>query len=153
MSNLRKLAHLEEQLGEDRFGVLISSDNTGKVKAFCDELLKDTLPSTITIAGRTYNILGFLKGKETSVVGHTMVERAKEMAAHLGEDDGKHILEHKNEIPVALRGKVAFVFTDWRHPDYPEDVAGVFWYGGRWVQLWYWLGNDWFGHRRVLCRK
>ena len=77
MSDFRKLAHLYEQLGEDRFQVLISSDNTGKVKDFCDQLLKDALPTTMTVGDRTYDILGFLRGDETSVVGHTMVERAK----------------------------------------------------------------------------
>lgn len=154
MSDFRKLAHLYEQLGEDRFQVLISSDNTGKVKDFCDQLLKDALPTTMTVGDRTYDILGFLRGDETSVVGHTMVERAKEMSAHLGADDGQYLLDHQQDIPVALRGKVAFVFTDWRHPGVSGGVDYVGWGGGRWVRLWGWLGfGDWVGNDRVLRRK
>jgi len=42
---------------------------------------QDVLPTEMTIAGRTYEILGFLRGDEKSVVGHTIVERAKEMKA------------------------------------------------------------------------
>jgi len=154
MSDFRKLAHLYEQLGEDRFQTLINSDNTGKVKDFCDQLLKDALPTTMTVGDRTYDILGFLRGDEESVVGHTMVERAKEKSAHLGADDGQYLLDHQQDIPVALRGKVAFVFTDWRHPDDSGYVCCVYWSDVRWVRCWGWLGNDgWRGRGRVLRRK
>ena len=146
---LRELAHLQEQLGDERFAALIYSGNTGKVKDFCDQLLKDTLPTTMTVGGRTYDILGFLEKGETSVVGSTMVERAKKMSAHLGEDDGQHLLDHQSEIPVALRGMV-FVFTDWRRPGGPGSVGCVDWGGGRWVLRWIWLDDDWRGGDRVL---
>ena len=154
MSDFRKLAHLYEQLGEDRFQVLISSDNTGKVKDFCGQLLKDALPTTMTVGDRTYDILGFLLGDETSVVGHTMVGRAKELSAHLGADDGQYLLDHQQDIPVVFRGKVVFVFTDWRRPGGSGRVCYVCWGGGRWVQDWSWLGRVyWGGHDRVLRRK
>ena len=154
MSDFRKLAHLYEQLGEDRFQVLISSDNTGKVKDFCGQLLKDALPTTMTVGDRTYDILGFLLGDETSVVGHTMVGRAKELSAHLGADDGQYLLDHQQDIPVVFRGKVVFVFTDWRHPDDSEYVFFVCWDDDRWVQVWSWLGDGcWRGYDRVLRRK
>jgi len=42
----RALAHLEEQLGKERFRVLIDSGNTGKVKDFCDGLIKEVLPAS-----------------------------------------------------------------------------------------------------------
>ena len=154
MSDFRKLAHLVEQLGDDRFAALIDSGNTGKVKEFCGQLLKDALPTTMTIADRTYDILGFLKEEDGgSVVGTTMVVRAKEMSAHLGEDDGQHLLDHQEDIPIALRGKVVFVFTDWRHPDDSGDVAFVRWGGARWVRRWYSLDYVWFISDRVLRRK
>ncbi len=149
----RELAHLKEQLGDERFAALIDSGNTGKVKEFCDQLLKDALPTTMTVGGRTYDILGFLEEGETSVVGSTMVVRAKEMSAHLGKDDGQHLLDHQEDIPEALRGKVAFVFTAWRHPVNPENVAYVNWSGDRWVQNWNGLGSGWSGRDRVLRRK
>jgi len=153
MDDFRKLAHLWEQLGEERFNALISSDNTGKVKEFCDILVKDALPTTVTVGDRTYEIPSFLRGDEKSVVGHTMVERAKEMSAHLGADDGQYLLDHQQDIPVALRGKVAFVFTDWRHPVDSDDVCYVCWDGDQWVRSWDWLDDGWGGDDRVLRRK
>jgi hypothetical protein len=154
MSDFCKLAHLHEQIGEDRFQALINSANTGRVKDFCDQLLKDALPTTMTVGDRTYDILGFLRGDETSVFGNTMVPRAREMSAHLGQDDGQYLLDHQQDIPVALQGKVAFVFTDWRRPDDSVHVCYIYWGGDRWVRSWIWLGNDvWDGDDRVLRRK
>lgn len=150
---LRELAHLQEQLGEEKFAALISSENTGKVTKFCDELVQSSIPTTMTVGGRTYEILGFLGGDEKSVSGHTMVKRAKEKQAHLGKDDGQHLLDHQEEIPAALRGKIVFVFTDWRDPDYSECVACVSWDDDRWVQYWDWIVHDWGGGDRVLRRK
>ncbi|EKD32880.1 MAG: hypothetical protein ACD_76C00124G0004, partial [uncultured bacterium] len=95
MTDFRKLAHLVEQLGDGRFQVLIDSGNTGKVKEFCDGLISAALPTTMTVGGRAYDLHGFLLGDEESVVGSVMIDRAKEMTANLGEDDGLHILEHQ----------------------------------------------------------
>ena len=148
----RQLAHLFEQIGQRRFEVLISSDNTGKVEGFCEELIEASLPTEMTVGGRTYEILGFLKGKEKHVSGYTMVDRAKEMNAHLGEDDGRHILKHQNEIPVELRGNVLFVFTDWRNYN-GSSIFCVGWFDGRWVEDWFWLIIDWLNKCRVLCLK
>ncbi len=153
MFDFRKLAHLAEQLGGERFAALIDSGNTGKVREFCDGLVKDAIPTAITIGERTYDILGFLEEDETSVIGTTMVERAKKMSANLGEDDGRYFLDHQDDIPAALRGKVVFVFTDWRHPVNPGFVACVRWLGDRWVQNWGWLGLVWYGNDRVPRRK
>ena len=107
----------------------------------------------MTVGGSTYEILDFLRGDEKSVDGSTMVARAKEMDANSSQDDGQHLLEHQEEIPEALRGKVAFVFTDWRNPDNPGGVASVHWDGDRWVQSWCWLDYDFYGDGRVLRRK
>lgn len=153
MDYFRKLAHLQEQLGEERFKALISSDNTGKVKEFCDGLLKSAMPTEIAVGDRVYEILSFLKKGESCVTGHTMVERAFGMNANLGEDDGQYLLDHQDGIPVALRGKVVFVFTDWRHPFDSSDVLFVYWRDGRWVRDWAWLGDDWNDNGRVLRRK
>ena len=108
---------------------------------------------TLTVGDRTYEILGFLRGDEKSVSGSVMVERAKEMQANLGQKDGQYLLDHQEEIPEALRGKVVFVFPDWRRPDDPESVAYVTWDGHRWVQDWRWLGRDFDDRARVLRRK
>jgi len=65
---------------------------------------QDMLPTEMTVGNRTYKILGFLRGDEKSVIDHTMVERAKEMNANLGEDDGQFLLDNQQDIPVALGG-------------------------------------------------
>ena len=118
-----------------------------------EECIKQLLPDTMTIGGRTYDILPILKVKGKMVKGDTMVEQAKEMNAHLGKDDRNHLLTHQSEIPVALRGKVAFVFTDDRRLDDSEDVYCVDWNGAHWVTDWGWLGSDWGDNCRVLRRK
>lgn len=128
------MAHLKEQLGDERFQALISSDNTGRVKELCDSLVKDAPPSEMTVGDRTYDMLDFLRAGEESVVGYTMVDRSKEMNANLGKEDGEHILEHQDEIPFVLRGKVVFVLPDWRHPDNSEDAYYVCWRDGRWAR-------------------
>ena len=154
MSLFRQLAHLQEQLGEERFAALIDSGNTGKVKVFCDTLIvAPALPTGMTVGGRTYEILGFLQGDEESVGGDTMVARAVEAKADLGKDDGEHILAHQDEIPVTLRGKVVFVFPGWRRPGDSRVVAYLYWGDDSWDQFWHWLDFDCYGLYRVLRRK
>lgn len=150
----RRMGEIKRQLNQDGGSPLDPEAVAYTLQQMVEgNLMKDMLPTTMTIAGRTYDILGFLQGDEKSVVGHTMVDRAKELNANLGEDDGRHILEHQADIPVALRGKVAFVFTDWRHPDDSERVYYVYWDDDRWVEHWDWLSDDFHGHCRVLRRK
>lgn len=159
MDTLRSAAHLQRELGDELFSALVSSDNTGKVRDFAETLMKPIvpavaiLPTEMTVGNVTYEILSFLKEGEESVKGNVMVERAKEMNANLGQEDCQHILNHQSDIPSELRGKALFVFTDWRRPGDSEGVAYVGWNGGRWVQNWYWLGDDWYGNVRVLRRK
>jgi len=109
--------------------------------------------TTMTIGDRTYEILGFLQGDEKSVPGSVMVERAEEMQANLGQEDGQYLLDHQEEIPEVLRGKVVFVFPAWRHPVAHGGVACVDWDGCRWLQGWDWLDRGFRDGDRVLRRK
>ncbi len=150
MSNFRKLAHLEEQVGHERFVALIDSGNTGKVKEFCDQLL---IPAEMIVGGRVYEILGILQGNERSVVGNVMVDRAKEMNANLGQEDCEHILEHQDEIPVVLRDRVIFIFPNRRSFDSPGRVFSVYWSRRRWAQGHPFLSpksGHWGGRARLL---
>ena len=149
MDTLRSVAHLQRELGDDLFNVLVSSDNTEAVRQFAQKLVG----TTMTIGDRTYDILGFLRGDEKYVKGDVMVARVVEMGANLGKEDGQYLLDHQDEIPVALRGKVVFVFTDWRHPGSSEGVYYVYWDDDRWVRYWRWLARDFRGYCRVLRRK
>ncbi len=112
-----------------------------------------TLPTELTIGGRSYDIIGFLKGDEKTIRGNVIVTRAIEMSAHLGEEDCRHFLKYQSEIPTTLRDKVIFVFTNWRHPSNSENVAYVYWRGDSWVQSWIWLDNKWNGFYGLLRRK
>ncbi len=150
MNTLRSAAHLQREIGDDLFAALVISDNIMAVRAFAATLA----PDSMTVGGRTYDILSFLKRKEPSVFGSTMVDpRQGAEGPPRGEDDCQHLLKHQDEISAALRGKVAFIFMDWRYPGYPENVACVCWRGGRWVQVWAWLGRGWDGRHLILRHK
>lgn len=101
------------------------------------------------IEGRMYAILSFLQDGEKWVVGYTMIERAKSMLAHLGQDDGEHLMKYQDQIPVSLRGKVVFVFTDWCTLD---GVHYVYWDGDGWLHNWSRLDRPWCGSDRVFRR-
>lgn len=153
MDTLRSTAHLQREIGDELFAALVNSDNTATVRKFAETLVQSALPTEMVIAGRTYEVLSFLKGDEESVVGHTMVERAKEMKANLGKEDCDHLLAHQDEIPAILRGKVVFVFSGMRDPGVSQRVAYLYWGVGGWDQYWDWLGGGWYGRGRLLRRK
>jgi len=111
------------------------------------------LPTELVIGGRMYEILSFLKGDEERVSGNTMIERAKEMHANLGQEDGEYFMKHQDGIPAELRDKIAFIFADWRHPSYPDEVSFLCWYDGRWIQSWRMLFDDWSAYSRLPRRK
>ena len=114
---------------------------------------KETLPTEITIGDRTYEVLGFDPKNNPYVEGYTMAVRAKEMNANLGKDDGQYFLDHQDEIPVALRAKVVFLFTDWHPPINSDHSYYVWWNGDLWVKEWNWLDYDFLDFYRVLRRQ
>jgi hypothetical protein len=154
MDTLRSVSHLQRELGDELFAALVNSDNTAAVREFAETLVASAvLSAEMTIGGRTYEILGFLKEGEESVRGDMMVSRAKEMNAYLGKEDCEFLLAHRGEIPPALRSKAVFVFPDWRDPSGRGRVAYVGWGDDGWYQDWDWLGRDWHGFVRLLRRK
>ena len=149
----RRVREIKRQLDQDGGSPLDPHAVAEALQKIVDgDFIETMLPTEMTIAGRTYEILSFLRGDEKFVFGHPMVERAKEMQAHLGEDEGQHFLDHQEEIPEVLRGRVTFVFTDWRLHGNPENVACIYWDGHRWVEDWDYLGRRFHGRRRVLRR-
>ncbi len=152
-TDFRALAHLQEELGEERWQALISSDNTGKVKKFCDELLKP--PTEISVGACVYDILSW----DGSPHGEGVVAWVNETGVNLGEKEGLYVLTHQDGIPVCFRGKVTFVFTDWKHRDPDGRIAGVYgitWDNRRecWIEKWYLLADRWPGSAfKALRRK
>ena len=103
---------------------------------------KNAVPVSLTVGGRTYNILGLHKESEEYIKGKTFVARAKEIDANFGKDDVQHLLKYQKEIPAVLRGKVRFVFPDWQCPDTHGIVYCVGWNKSLscWKEYWDSLG-------------
>ncbi len=107
----------------------------------------------MAIAGRTYEILGILRGDEMETTGAEMLSRSKRLRADTGEDVGRLILRNQEYIPRYFQGNVVFVFPAWRNPDVEEDIACIYWDDQCWVQDWFWFDNPWHGYDRLLRRK
>lgn len=151
----RAMAHLLEQLGEEQFAALIDSGNTGKVKDLCDTLIMEALPTEMIINGCAYDILGIFQEDDRLRLldSYQLVNRAKDMSAHLGRDDGRNLLDHQDEIPVVFRDWIVFVFTDWRHLIQSECIHIVYWGGDRWCETWRRADFLWDRYYHVLRRK
>lgn len=115
------------------------------------ELVEDT-----PLEGEPTLILDtFLREGESSVVGHTMLERAKEGAeergARAGQLHAERMLEHQEKIPVEWR-KFYLVFTGtvWRDSDGDLFVPCLYWDVGKWHLRWFCLGPDWGGFARLV---
>jgi len=154
VSLFSQITYLAEQIGEMGFLALISRKNTDKVKKFTKILLGFV---TMMIGDRTYESLPYLRGIEREIDGATLVARAKDLDANLGEEDVQHFLSHQKDIPVDLRGEVDFVFPAWQCLIRGSPCfASVSWNGHCWIQDWRWVdcaagGHD--GRGRLLCRK
>ena len=154
MDTLRSAAHLQRELGEGLFNILISSDHTDAVRQFAYNLAESKFPDTIKLGKRTYEILPIQTNKEESVNGSTMVERAIAMSANLGKGDASYIITHQNEIPSIFRGLITFIFPKHHNIDTLIDfVECVYYNNDRWIACWSMLENKWDNHYRLLRRK
>ena len=115
-----------------------------------------TLVENVALVGEPTLVLDtFLREGEQSVVGHTMLERAKEgveeSGARAGQLHAERILEHQDKIPVEWR-KFYLVFTGtvWRNPDGNLFVPYLYWRAARWRLGWSSLGSGWGGSPRLV---
>ena len=114
----------------------------------------ESLPIEMKIGDRIYEILAPLKESEKRILHRKMLERVLEMKANSGEDDGQYLLNHQENIPVVLQGKVAFIFPEWHNHDHPEYVCYIYWKDGCWITGWQLFAYDyWEDNGRVLRRK
>lgn len=146
----RKLAHLEEQIGRRRFLALIDPNNTKRVRDFSSELVT-LLPAQMIVGNRTYEIVGF-EGDELNVAGRVIVEQAHTKDIHLGEEDGRYILDEDRQkgIPTTLR-EVSLVCADWRASH--SRIACLIWLGDHWGVSFGHVNRIWCGPLRLLRRK
>lgn len=108
--------------------------------------------TTFTIGDRTYELVPFLRENERWVKGDTMVERAKELNANLGEEDGQFILKHQTETPVEFRSRFYLVFPAWHSPSGPRHVACLICDGARSYRNFGGLDGDWSRDSRLVRR-
>ena len=135
-SDLRKLAHLQEQLGKILWIALLDPSNTGRVRGFCNKLLRE-----MTIGVHTYKLVcGFR-------------ERREELRDDfLGEEDARYLLKHRKDIPRVFEERDgAFVFPKWKCPSDDEKVAYISFSGG-WYHRWDRLNRGWGDNDYVLLR-
>ena len=89
--------------------------------------INNSLPTEMKIGDRIYEVLRFLNEGENYLEsrGH-LRERAKELNAHLGKEDGQYLLEHQEDIPIEFQKEgFAFLFTNWH--GWPSKVHRVAW--------------------------
>ena len=154
MGDLRKLAHLQEQIGKERWQALINSDNTRKVSVFCDELLGG-LPNRLASGDRIYQICNFFNYGEDSVPKDIGIDRAIKLKANLGEGDARYLLEHQADIPSRLRNEVFFTFTNWGHHSRDSSLAVINWSDREvaWELWWPHVDSFWTSMFKVLHRE
>ena len=105
---------------------------------------------------RSFEACAFLLDGETSVIGHTMIERTAGMSGKAcGQDDGQYLLDNQQDIPSEFR-KFYLVVQDWRLPVDSGYVYYLYWDedSRQWIRYWNWLGSGyWDDGDRVLRRK
>lgn len=129
----------------------MSSNHTGKVRKFAEELL---IPTEIIIGGRAYRTLPLFKEGENSVGGNVM----KEMAALISNEERQHILDYQADIPSGIRSVVTFVLAIWKTArlsrNVPVTIECLSWFkdAGSWVVHARGPAGEWRGCYRVLRR-
>lgn len=153
MDFLKAAGHLLREIGDEAFTVLVDPKNTGKVRELIRKLVEESIPNMMVIDGVAYEILSFHDGDEETIKGHELVSRVSKLKANHSKSDRQLVLTKQKDIPVAVRGKVLFVFIGDKSEGDPDLVCCISWYGFRWIEDW--CGRDVILSRncRVLRRK
>jgi hypothetical protein len=98
-----------------------------------------------------FELREFLGRGESSVVGTTMLERAKAMGGLTGLDSAVWLLDNQEKIPTEWRGFfIACPGTILRGSDGNLHVPYLCWFGGRWYLDLDWIENVWYSSDRVV---
>ena len=128
------------------------------VKGFRFDKTKDgwELIENVALEGESILTLDtFLREDESSVIGHTMLERAKEDAeekgARTGQLHAERMLEQQDKIPAEWQNfYLVFTGTVWRNSDGRIYVPFLYWNDGRWRLRWRYLGTYWSVNNRLV---
>jgi len=128
------------------------------VKGFRFDKTKDgwELIENVALEGESILTLDtFLREDESSVIGHTMLERAKEDAeekgARTGQLHAERMLEQQDKIPAEWQNfYLVFTGTVWRSSGGFICVPCLCWGGGEWRLSGGCLGSDWDGLSRLV---
>ena len=113
----------------------------------------DVKPRTFDV--KNVELIPFLeKSDKGSVIGKVLRGRAIILEANFGLVDGQYMLDHQDEIPVAMRTYyIVLTGTLLRNSDGDLSVPYLDWDGGRWVLVFVWLDRDFHGHDRLARGK
>jgi hypothetical protein len=124
MYTLKIIIALFEGLGSEMYMDLLDPKNFKAVR----ELVISFRSGHLDIGGRVYDILlnpfgGFVKPLNVPM----MIKHARNLGVHLGEEDGRHILEHSEDIVHGYRDILRFFIIDWHNPDNDDEIAYIHW--------------------------
>jgi len=156
MSDFRKVAHLQEQLGKVGFEFLINSENTGLVKDFCFEHLlerENSQKGKITLNDRIYGHVSFCFQGER-LCGYEVLTRVQKQGFKIddlaGTEDAKFFSKNENLIPEEFREKnLVFIVAN------EQDALALVWdfIREKWVmESWDTGGSDWCQTDWILRR-
>lgn len=96
---------------------------------------KVELPTEFTLGKdtddeRTYDLLLLEEGG--SLGAQETIKLIKKLGANLDKEHQQYLLDHQEEIPSELRGKVYFIFNDECPPGIPDGVGYINWDDRRW---------------------
>ena len=128
------------------------------VKGFRFDKTKDgwELIENVALEGESILTLDtFLREDESSVIGHTMLERAKEDAeekgARTGQLHAERMLEQQDKIPAEWQNfYLVFTGTVWRNSDGRIYVPYLYWSDDEWRLRWRYLGTYWSVNNRLV---
>lgn len=115
-------------------------------------VVEDVEPSEFNISDLEF--VSFLEGEEQYVAGEEMRKRSVALRGNLGLCDAKRLLAGQNEIPEDIRSKyIVLPGTVLRGSDRYLRVPFLYWHGGRWILIFFWLDYVWYGGYRFARRK
>ncbi len=156
MENFKRVIRLIRALGtKKRFLALTNPQNFGRIRAFCDKLIREAemaaLPKEFVISKcvgvREFALIPILNEGEAAVDWRTMDRRSWDKHACRDEGDGLFIEVYQDEIPPEFRGKIRLLFPGWREISNPLFSISLVWNNEkqRWARESLFIDREWGG--------